>query len=45
MQCAMLALWANGYRTATSKPGHHQTGIQSLGLTMGVLQPGTIVHV
>lgn len=24
MQCAMLGLWANGYRTSTSKPGHHQ---------------------
>lgn len=28
MQCAMLGLWANGYRTSTSKPGHHQTAIQ-----------------
>lgn len=35
MQCAMLGLWANGYRTATSQPGHHQTAIQSLTLTMG----------
>ena len=25
MQCAMLGLWASGYRTATSQPGHHQT--------------------
>ena len=25
MQLAMLALQANGYRTLTSKPGHHQT--------------------
>ena len=24
MQCAMLALWVNGYRTSTSQPGHHQ---------------------
>ena len=22
MQCAMLGLWANGFRTATSQPGH-----------------------
>ena len=43
MQCAMLGLWANGYRTATSQPGHHQTAIQTLGLTMGVKQPDIIV--
>jgi len=43
MQCAMLGLWANGYRTSTSQPGHHQTAIQSLGLTMGVAQPHVIV--
>ena len=36
MQCAMLALWASGYRTSTSKPGHHQTAIQTLSLTMGI---------
>ena len=43
MQCAMLGLWANGYRTSTSKPGHHQPAIQSLGLTMGLAQPQIIV--
>lgn len=43
MQCAMLGLWANGYRTSTSKPGHHQTAIQSLRLTMAVPQPDIIV--
>ncbi|MDO9435739.1 DNA-binding protein [Hydrogenophaga sp.] len=43
MQCAMLGLWANGYRTSTSQPGHHQTAIQSLGLTMAVAQPDIIV--
>ena len=43
MKCAMLGLWANGYRTATSQPGHHQTAIQSLGLTIGVAQPDIIV--
>ncbi len=43
MQCAMLGLWANGYRTSTSQPGHHQTAIQCLGLTMGVAQPDVIV--
>ena len=35
MQLAMLALHANGFRTLTSRPGHHQTAIQSLTLTIG----------
>jgi hypothetical protein len=43
MQCAMIALWANGYRTSTSQPGHHQTAIQSLPLTMGVSKETVIV--
>jgi hypothetical protein len=43
MQCAMLGLWGNGYHTATSQPGHHQTAIQSLGLTMAVPQADIIV--
>ncbi len=43
MQCAMLGLWGSGYRAATSQPGHHQTAIQSLGLTMGVAQADIIV--
>lgn len=43
MQCAMLGLWANGYRTATSKPGHHQTAIQCLTHTMGVSKEDVIV--
>ena len=30
MQLCMVALWANGFRPARSKPGHHQTMIQSL---------------
>lgn len=29
-QLSMIALWANGFRPAKSKPGHHQTMIQSL---------------
>jgi len=33
---ADVALHANGYRTLTSRPGHHQTAIQTLSLTMGV---------
>lgn len=36
MQCAMLGLWARGYRTSTSQPGHHQTALQALPLTMGL---------
>jgi hypothetical protein len=36
MQCAMVGLWASGYRTSTGKPGHHQTAIQSLQLTVGL---------
>lgn len=43
MQCAMVGLWASGYRTATSQPGHHQTAIQCLPLTMAVTQPTSIV--
>lgn len=29
-QLCMITLWANGFRPAKSKPGHHQTLIQSL---------------
>lgn len=36
-----VALNANGYRTLTSKPGHHQTAIQTLPLTLG-LSPATV---
>lgn len=43
LQMAMVALNANGYRTLTSKPGHHQTAIQTLSLTVGVVQPKIIV--
>lgn len=43
MQCAMLGLWVSGYRTATSQPGHHQTAIQCLGLTLGVPNEDMIV--
>jgi hypothetical protein len=32
---ADVALNANGYRTLTSRPGHHQTAIQTLPLTIG----------
>ena len=43
MQLAMVALNANGYRTLTSKPGHHQTAIQTLPLTVGLSQAKVIV--
>lgn len=43
MQCAIASLLANGYRTSTSKPGHHQTAIQTLPTTIG-LDEGTMVE-
>ncbi len=43
MQCAMLGLWANGYRTSTSQPGHHQTALQALPLTMGLPNDVTLL--
>jgi hypothetical protein len=43
MQLAMTALHANGYRTLTSKPGHHQTAIQTLPLTVALPQAKVIV--
>jgi len=36
MQLAVVALWANGYRASTNKPGHHQTVIQSLVHSVGL---------
>ena len=43
LQCAMLGLWARGYRTSTSQPGHHQTALQALPLSMGL--PNDVVIV
>lgn len=43
MQCAIAGLLANGYRTSTSKPGHHQTAIQSLPVAVG-LDKGIMVE-
>ena len=43
MQLANAALQANGFRTLTSKPGHHQTMIQTLPLTVGLEQANVIV--
>lgn len=42
LQCAMAALWAKGYRTSTSEPGHHQTAIQALPLTLA-LDSATVI--
>lgn len=36
MQCALVALWANGYRPSKSTPGHHMTLIQSLPASIGL---------
>lgn len=36
MQSANAALQANGYRALTSRPGHHQTMIQTLVHTIGL---------
>ncbi len=43
MQCAMVALWVNGYRTSTSQPGHHQRAIQTLPITINLEQNTVIV--
>ena len=43
MQIANAALLANGYRTLTSKPGHHMTMIQTLGQTIGLDKQTVIV--
>lgn len=42
-QLANAALQANGFRTLTSVPGHHQTMLQSLGKTIG-LDNGLIIE-
>lgn len=42
MQSANAALQASGFRTLTSKPGHHQTMIQTLPLTVGIDKDTTI---
>jgi len=41
MQSAIAALLANGYRPATSEPGHHQLVLQALPKTIG-LPPGRV---
>lgn len=43
LQCAMAALWAKGYRTSTSQPGHHQTALQTLTKTIGLEASATVL--
>lgn len=43
MQCAMIGLWAKGFRPATSQPGHHQTALQTLPKTLGIAADTVIV--
>jgi hypothetical protein len=43
MQCALVAMLAAGYRPSTNEPGHHQTMIQSLSLTLGVTNDAWVV--
>jgi hypothetical protein len=39
MQASLAAMMASGYRPDTHRPGHHQTLVQSLGLTAGIAAP------
>jgi len=43
MQIANAALQANGYRTLTSRPGHHQTMLQSLSQTLGIERQTAVI--
>lgn len=43
LQMANAALQIHGYRTPTSKPGHHMTMLQTLPLTLGVENSTLIV--
>jgi hypothetical protein len=43
MQTANAALQANGFRTLTSKPGHHQTMIQTLPRTINLDKPTVLL--
>lgn len=36
MQCALIAIMANGFRPSTNEPGHHATVIQSLPKTINL---------
>ena len=43
MQLALVAMMASGYRPSTNEPGHHQTMIQSLPLTLGLANDTWVV--
>ena len=43
MQIALAAMLASGHRPSTSEPGHHQTLIQSLPLTVGISNDDWVV--
>jgi hypothetical protein len=43
MQCALVAVMANGYRPSTNEPGHHATVVQSLPTTIGLASERMIV--
>jgi len=43
MQCALIAMMANGFRPSTNEPGHHATVIQSLPKTIGLPNERMIV--
>lgn len=43
MQLANAAMQANGFRTLTSKPGHHQTMLQSLVKSVGLDQETMVI--
>lgn len=43
MQCALIAMMANGYRPSTNEPGHHATVVQSLPTTIGLANERMIV--
>lgn len=43
MQLALVATMACGYRPSTNEPGHHQTMIQSLPLTLGMANEDWVV--
>jgi hypothetical protein len=43
MQSALAAMLAQGYRPATSEPGHHQVLLQALPLTLGLSRERVLV--
>lgn len=43
MQLALAAMMTSGFRPSTNEPGHHQTLIQSLPLTLGLPNDAWIV--